>query len=148
MGRLNDKVAIITGAAQSLGKACAVMFAKEGAKVVVTDIQAEKGQETVDEINSAGGEAIFLKHDVAVENEWQSVIDDTLGKFGKLDILVNNAGIALQANIEDTSLEDWNRLMRIDLDGVFLGTKYAITAMKKNGGGSRQSRRDCWDMAE
>lgn len=136
MGRINNKVAIITGAAQSLGKACALMFAKEGAKVVVTDIQESKGQETVDEINNSGGEAIFLKHDVAKENEWQVVIDDTLSKFGKLDILVNNAGIALQANIEETSLEDWDRLMSINLDGVFLGTKYAITAMKKNGGGS------------
>lgn len=136
MGRVNGKVAVISGAAQSLGKACALMLAKEGARVVVTDIQQAKGRETAEEINEAGGEAIFLKLDVAMESDWLHVIDTTLDKFGQLDILINNAGIALQANIEDTSLEDWKRLMQINLDGVFLGTKHAVTAMKKSGGGS------------
>jgi len=136
LNRLKGKVAIITGAAGGLGRAQALLLAKEGAKVVVTDIDKIKGQKIAEEVRNEGGEAVFIKHDVTSESDWSEVIRKALAEFGKLDILVNNAGILLVKKIEDTSLVEWRQLMSINLEGVFLGTKYAIGAMKKSGGGS------------
>jgi NAD(P)-dependent dehydrogenase (short-subunit alcohol dehydrogenase family) len=136
MDRVKGKVAIITGAAQGLGKAHALLLSKEGAKVVVTDTNEAQGKRVVEEIKKGGGVAIFIKHDVSSEKDWERVIRETLERFGKLDILVNNAGVNLWKKIEDTSLDEWQWLMSINLNGVFLGTKYAIGAMKKTGGGS------------
>jgi 3(or 17)beta-hydroxysteroid dehydrogenase len=136
MDRVKGKVAIITGAGGSLGGAQARLLAKEGAKVVVTDINEKGGEKVVEEIRKEGGEAIFIKHDVTSESEWSNVIQKTLAEFGKLDILVNNAGVMIRKSIEDTSLEEWQWIMRVNADGVFLGTKHAIGAMKKSGGGS------------
>jgi NAD(P)-dependent dehydrogenase (short-subunit alcohol dehydrogenase family) len=134
MGRVQDKVAIVTGAAGGLGGAISLLLAKEGAKVVVTDINEAGGKKTVEDINREGGKAVFIRHDVASEGDWTKVIEKTLSEFGKLDILVNNAGIMFIKEIENTSLEEWHRVMSINLDGVFLGTKHAIGAMKKSGG--------------
>ena len=136
MDRVKGKVAIVTGGAGGLGKAHASLLAKEGAKVVVTDMDEAQGKRVADEINKQGGEAIFIKHDVSSETDWTRVIRETLERFGKLDILVNNAGVNVWKKIEDTSLDEWRWLMSINLDGVFLGTKYAMGAMKKSGGGS------------
>ncbi len=136
MDRVKGKVAIITGAAAGLGEADALLLAKEGAKVVVADIDEVKGNKVADEIRREGGEAVFVKHDVTSEKDWNHVIEKTLSEFGKLDILVNNAGIQIIKEVEDLSLEEWRRLMSVNLDGVFLGTKYAIRAMKDSGGGS------------
>jgi len=136
MDRVKGKVAIVTGGAGGLGKAHSSLLAKEGAKVVVTDTNEAQGKKVVEEIKSQGGEAIFIKHDVSSEKEWERVIRETLKRFGKLDILVNNAGVNVWKSIEDTSLEEWQWLMSINLNGVFLGTKYAMGAMKKSGGGS------------
>jgi 3(or 17)beta-hydroxysteroid dehydrogenase len=136
MNRVAGKVAIVTGGAGGLGKAHALLLAKEGARVVVTDTDDAQGKKVADEINKQGGEAIFIRHDVSKEIEWNRVISETLEQFGKLDILVNNAGVNLWKKIEDTSLEEWRWLMSVNLDGVFLGTKYAMGAMKKSGGGS------------
>ena len=136
MNRVKGKVAIVTGGAGGLGKAHALLLAKEGARVVVTDTDDAQGKKVADEINKQGGEAIFIKHDVSKEIEWNRVISETLERFGKLDILVNNAGVNLWKRIEDTSLEEWRWLMSVNLDGVFLGTKYAMGAMKRSGGGS------------
>jgi 3(or 17)beta-hydroxysteroid dehydrogenase len=136
MDRVKGKVAIITGAASGLGRAQAMLLAKEGAKVIVGDIDEINGKEAVEEITTEGGKAIFMKHDVTSENDWGGIIGKTVADFGKLDVLVNNAGVILFKKIEDTSLEDWRKLMSINLEGVFLGTKYAIGAMKKTGGGS------------
>jgi 3(or 17)beta-hydroxysteroid dehydrogenase len=136
MDRVKGKVAIITGGGGGLGKAQAVLLAREGAKVVVTDLDEAHGQSVAEEIEENGGEAIFIKHDVSSEDQWKNVINETLKKFGKLDILVNNAGVIIFKNIHDTSLDEWRWLMSINLDGVFLGTKYAMEAMKKSGGGS------------
>jgi 3(or 17)beta-hydroxysteroid dehydrogenase len=136
MDRVKDKVVIVTGGAGGLGKAEALLLAKEGAKVVITDVD-EVGIKSVSEtIRSQGGKAGFVKHDVASEAEWSYVLHRTLEEFGKLDVLVNNAGVILYKKIEDTSLAEWRWLMSVNLDGVFLGTKLAIEAMKKNGGGS------------
>ena len=136
MDRVKGKVAIITGAAGPIGKAAALLLAKEGARVVITDIDEINGKKAAEDIRGEGGQAIFLKHDVTSEQEWTDVIEKTLSQFGRLDVMVNNAGIMIQRAIEDIPLEEWRRVMSVNLDGVFLGTKHAIKAMKKTGGGS------------
>jgi 3(or 17)beta-hydroxysteroid dehydrogenase len=134
MGRVEGKTAIVTGAARGLGQAIALLLAKEGAKVAVTDILEDGGKKTAEEIRRGGGEAIFIKHDVTSEDSWSGVVKQVLSEFGKLDILVNNAGVQVVKEIAETSLEDWRGLMSVNLDGVFLGTKHAIRAMKESGG--------------
>ena len=136
MDRVKGKVAIVTGGAVGLGKATAVMLAQESADVVITDIKDEEGKLTAEAITNTGGKSLFIHHDVTKEDGWRHVITETLSAFGKIDILVNNAGVLLSASVEDTSLEQWRWLMSVNLDGVFLGTKYGIEAMKKSGGGS------------
>lgn len=141
--RLEGKVALITGAAAGVegelmgfGGSAARMFAKEGAKVVLTDIKEEMGQKTAIQINEMGGDALFLRHDVTSEQEWIEVINTTVATYGKLDILVNNAGTSSQYNVEDTTVEAWEGQMDVHAKGVFLGTKHAIPEMRKVGGGS------------
>jgi|CXWL01.1.fsa_nt_gi NAD(P)-dependent dehydrogenase (short-subunit alcohol dehydrogenase family) len=136
MGRVAGKVTLVTGGGLGLGRASALLLAQEGARVVVTDVKESEGKRVADEIVDAGGEAIFLRHDVASEADWRRALETTLSRFGRLDVLVNNAGVALAADVEHTSLEQWRWLMSINLDGVFLGTKAAIEAMKRAGGGS------------
>jgi NAD(P)-dependent dehydrogenase (short-subunit alcohol dehydrogenase family) len=136
LGKFTGKVALVTGAASGIGKGCALRLAKEGAAVVATDIDAQLGEECVQEIARQGGRAIFLRHDVASEENWISVIAETKSRFGRLDVLVNNAGIAIAGQITDLSLADWKRQMGINLDGVFLGTKHGLPLMRAGGGGS------------
>lgn len=136
MARVKDKVAIVTGARRGIGKATAVLLAREGARVIITDRKEEGAQDVVDEITKAGGEAVFVLQDVAKEEDWQRVVGEASKRYGRLDILVNNAGVGAGKNIEELSLEDWRWVMSVNLDGVFLGTKYAIEAMKPGGGGS------------
>ncbi len=131
MNRIQDKVAIVTGAALGLGEASARMLAREGAKVVLTDIKDAEGEQAAKTITDAGGQAIYLNHDVADEGAWQRVVASTMERFGRLDVLVNNAGVGLGGPPEEETLERWRRLMSINLDGVFLGTKHAILAMKR-----------------
>lgn len=135
MGRLDGKVAIITGAASGMGLAGAQLFAKEGAKVVATDI-AGNLEEEVNKIVAGGGEAIALKLDVSSPESWQEVVDQTIEKYGKIDILVNNAGIHIAKGILEAELDDWNKVMEINTTGVWLGMKAVIPHMQKNGGGS------------
>ncbi|MFP3125952.1 glucose 1-dehydrogenase [Ectobacillus funiculus] len=136
MGRLNGKVAIITGAASGQGACEAEIFAKEGAKVVAVDVQIDLLQQVVLNIKSFGGEAIALKLDVSSEEEWKSVVAQTVEAYGKVDILVNNAGIVISNNIENCNLNEWNKIQNINATGVYLGTKYVIAEMLKTGGGS------------
>ena len=136
MARVAGKVAIVSGAANGIGKATAQLLAKEGAKVVIGDLKEEDGQKAVAEIKAAGGEVVFVKLNVTDEAAWKAAIEQTLKLYGRLDIAVNNAGIAYSGSVESTSLEDWRRVQSINLDGVFLGTQVAIEAMKKSGGGS------------
>jgi 3(or 17)beta-hydroxysteroid dehydrogenase len=136
MGRVEGMVAMVTGGRRGLGKASAILLAKEGAKVVITDRKPDGADAVLAEIERAGGEAIFVEQDVSQEPDWQRAIEQTIDRFGKLDILVNNAGVGAGKNIEQISLEEWRWVMSVNLDGVFLGTKYAIEAMKKTGGGS------------
>ncbi len=136
MNRVKGKVAIVTGAAGGLGRAEALLLADEGAKVIVTDIDEGAIEKVAEAIRSRSGEALCIKHDVASETEWIKVIGRTLEAFGRLDVLVNNAGVIIYKKIEDISLAEWRWLMSVNLDGVFLGTKHAIGAMKNSGGGS------------
>ena len=134
MSRVQNKVAMVTGGSLGICKASAQMLAKEGAKVAITDIKDDEGKQVVEEIKKDGGEAIFIHHDVSKEEEWKNAISETVNAFGGLDILVNNAGVALDGSAEETTLKDWRWLMQVNLDGVFLGTKYAIEEMKESGG--------------
>jgi len=136
MGRVEGKTAIVTGAARGIGKGIAQLLAKEGANVAVTDILEDDGKKAAEEMKREGGKAIFLKHDVTSEDSWDAVVKKVLSEFGKLDIMVNNAGVQLIKEVAETSLEEWRGLMSVNLDGVFLGTKHAIRAMKESGGGS------------
>lgn len=133
MGRVDGKVAIVTGAASGMGKADAELLAAEGASVVVTDFNEEGGQAVADAI---GGDAVFMRLDVSDEDNWQAVVAATVEKFGRLDILVNNAGMITLGSIVDTTLEDWRRINAVNSDGVFLGCKHAVPAMAASGGGS------------
>lgn len=135
-GRVEGKVAIITGAAGGLGSAIARMLATEGAEIVATDIDLDRAEVVADEI---GGAAIALPQDVTDEARWKEVLAETVNRFGGLHILVNNAGIGTPGTVEATSLEDWRKVHAIDLDSVFLGSKHAIPHMRastsaENGG--------------
>ncbi|MGK7379237.1 SDR family NAD(P)-dependent oxidoreductase [Planococcus sp. 1R117A] len=136
MARLDGKVAIITGAASGMGLAGAQLFAKEGAKVVATDVVVDALEEKVNEIKSNGGEAIALRLDVSQPDSWKEVIDKTIEEYGKIDILVNNAGIHIAKGILEAELDDWDKVMAINTTGVWLGMKSVIPHMQNNGGGS------------
>jgi meso-butanediol dehydrogenase/(S,S)-butanediol dehydrogenase/diacetyl reductase len=133
--RLKDKVAIITGAGSGIGQATAILFGKEGAYVVVVDFDKLKGEETVDLIKAQCGNAIFLQTDVSKADDVKKMIHDTIHIYSKLDILVNNVGILLQSNIVDTSENDWDQIMDINLKSAFLCCKFAIPEMIKSGKG-------------
>lgn len=134
--RVGGKVALVTGAGSGIGKATAILLAKEGAKVAVTDINLASAEATRDEILASGGVSMAYEQDVSLEEPWQSITNDILANWGSLSILVNNAGIAITNNCDEMSFADWRKLMSINLDGVFLGTKYGVIAMKKGAGGS------------
>ena len=136
MDRISGKVAVITGAASGLGSEITSLFATEGASVIATDINEKDGEVVVKAIVSNGGDAVFLRQDVASEVDWQKLMDFIEEHYGHLDILVNCAGVFSSLPIEDLSLENWRFVMSVNLDGVFLGVKYAAKVMKKNGGGS------------
>ena len=134
--RLEGKVALISGGARGMGAAEARMFASEGASVVIGDVLEDEGRRVAAEIGEAGGQALFVPLDVTSESQWRDAIDAAVSSFGRLDVLVNNAGIGGGGNVEETTEADWDRTMDINAKGVFLGTKTAIPAMRRSGGGS------------
>jgi len=134
--RLNDKVAIVTGAAHGMGEAEARLFAKEGAKVVVADILEADAEKVAAGIRADGGEAIGAKIDVTSEPEWAALIGRTVATYGRLDILVNNAGISGSSVGDPDGIDGWNRIIAINQTSVFLGTKLAAEQMAKTGGGA------------
>ena len=136
MSRLQDRVALVTGAASGIGRAVAQTLAREGARVVATDVNETGGSAVVSAIVAAGGRARFLKQDVTSEEIWQGVIADIAGNENALHILVNNAGIAWAGSILEMSLVDWRRQQAINLEGVFLGIKHGVPLMRSSGGGS------------
>lgn len=136
MGRVSGKVALVTGGASGIGRECAILLAREGAKLIVTDVQSDGGEDCVRTIKNAGGDARFMKQDVTSEEVWAAIIAAIRKDYGKLHVLVNNAGIAIAGPITEMSLDDWRRQQAINLDGVFLGTKHALPLMRASGGGS------------
>jgi NAD(P)-dependent dehydrogenase (short-subunit alcohol dehydrogenase family) len=136
--RLADKVTIITGAGGGMGRVAARMFAKEGARVVVAEFGEAAGRETVDLVKGDGGEATFVKVDVADEASAKEMVDHAVATYGRLDVLYNNAGVMPEADhsVIDTDVATWDQVMAVNVRGVFLGCKYAIPAMEATGGGS------------
>lgn len=134
--RLAGKVAIITGAGAGIGRATALLFAQEGAEVVVADFDPERGKETVRLIEERGGRAIFLQADVSKAADVKRMVKTTVERYGRLNILVNNAGIYAAADVVQATEEDWDRILDVNLKGVFLCSKHSIPEMIKGGGGS------------
>jgi NAD(P)-dependent dehydrogenase (short-subunit alcohol dehydrogenase family) len=137
MGQVEGKIALVTGGASGIGAACVATLAKEGATVVISDIDEARGNAVLAEVAAAGHTAICLAHDVTDEVHWQRVVGEIERRYGRLDILVANAGIGIMTtSIVDMSLADWRRQTAVNLDGVFLSVKYCLPLMRKSGGGS------------
>ncbi len=136
MGRVDGKVALITGAASGLGAADAEVLAREGATVVLTDIDEGAGEVVAESIRKAGGNATFLVQDAADEKQWQQVIATIRKQHGRLDVLINNAGVVIMGSPEDCTLDDFRKQNAVMSEGVFLGCKHALPLMNESGGGS------------
>jgi len=138
-GRLTGKVALVTGGSSGIGRGACRAFAHEGARVAIADISEDQGRDLEKEIASSGGDAMFVRLDVAKEEEWVEAVRQTVQRFGRLDVLVNSAGMSTEgsrATVENTELEAWNQVMGVNATGVLLGMKHAIPEMRKAGGGS------------
>jgi len=133
--RLQDKVAIVSGGASGMGAAEVVLFAREGAKVVILDLREDLAESVVLKRGSGDGEIVFVQGDVTQEAAWEQAVKTTINAFGRLDILINNAGIS-PLGLDPDSLKDWHHVMDVNMTSAFLGTKYASKAMQKSGGGS------------
>ena len=133
MGRLEGKTALVTGAASGIGLQTSIRLAEGGARVMMTDINLEEGLQQAEKL---GANATFLKLDITEEEEWISVLDETVKRFDRLDILVNSAGMVLIADVEQITLEDWRKVHAVNLDGTFLGCKHGVRVMKEFGSGS------------
>jgi NAD(P)-dependent dehydrogenase (short-subunit alcohol dehydrogenase family) len=134
--RLAGKVAIVTGAASGIGQASAILFAREGAKVIAVDLNRGAGELTTDKIHSDGGEAIFALADVSKEVEISRVVEGTIVRWGRIDILFNNAGVVLVKSLEETTEADWDRVMNINVKAAFLAIKHVVPHMRRAGGGA------------
>jgi len=132
--RLENKVALVTGAGAGIGEATARRFAEEGARVVITDINSESAERVATAINAAGGKAIARYQDTSDEAGWDTLMADVIDTWGQLDVLVNNAGIVILGNVEDTTMDDWRKTQAVNMEGVFLGCRAAIKVMKGQGG--------------
>lgn len=131
MSRLDGKVALISGAARGIGGETARLMAQAGAKVVIGDVLDDRGRQTVAEINAAGGQAEYVHLDVTKEDDWTNAVNTASSKFGKLDILVNNAGVFIGKGIEEISMAEWDKLVAVNMTGVFLGTKMCAQALRE-----------------
>ena len=137
MGRLDGKVALITGGASGIGKSTGKLMAQEGAHVILSDIQTVEGKKVAESIKQEGGSCIFRSHDTTIESDWEDICSEILDDYGHLDILLNGAGVGSNAvEIEEMDMEIWRRCLSVNLDGVFLGCKHGIRAMRKSNGGS------------
>ena len=136
MPRLKDKVALITGSGMGLGQAMALLFSREGAKIVVTDINTEAGEETVDAIRNEGGDAIFVRADVSKGDDAERMVRAAVDTYGRIDVLVNNAGVQVEKSVPDTTEEEWDYVLGVNLKGTFLCSRAAIPQMRRQGSGS------------
>ncbi|MBQ9911132.1 MAG: SDR family oxidoreductase [Lachnospiraceae bacterium] len=134
--RFDKKVVIVTGSGAGIGRAAAVQFGEEGAKVVVNSTRPATGEETLSLVRKTGAEAIFVQADISKEEDCDRLIDETLQAFGRIDVLVNNAGVVLGGTIDDTKLDDFERTMDVNVKGTFMMMQKAVAVMKKQGGGS------------
>ncbi len=134
-GRLDGKVALVTGGASGIGAAHVRVFAAEGAKVVVADVQEDKGREVADSVNNAGGVAVFVRLDVTNADDWQNAVNAAISQFGKLTTLINNAGVYWPGGVEEETTEKWNKMLAINQTGVWLGMKTAVPALRDSGSG-------------
>ncbi len=146
VGRLQGKVALITGGTSGIGEATARVFAREGAKIAITGRRIELGERVVSEIRSAGGEAIFIAADVARAEDCRRSIDEALAAYGRVDILFNNAGIVTQGTLEETSEEDWVRTFDVNVKGTYLMTKLVLPMMRAQGGGVIVNNASDWGI--
>ncbi len=135
-GRVHAKISLVTGAGSGIGRATAILLAHEGATVIVSDIDTHAAEAVASEIRNGGGVAEATTLDVAEESTWIAVIEGILTRHMRIDVLVNNAGLSFAKPIAETTLDEWRKVLRVNLDGVFLGTKHAILAMRSRGGGS------------
>jgi 3(or 17)beta-hydroxysteroid dehydrogenase len=135
-GRVNAKISLVTGAGSGIGRATAIVLAREGATVIVSDIDTHAAEAVASEIRNGAGVAEATRLDVAEESTWMAVIEGVLTRHIRIDVLVNNAGLSFAKPIAETTLDEWRNVLRVNLDGVFLGTKHAILAMRSRGGGS------------
>ena len=133
MTRLTQRVCLITGAAQGIGEAMAKVLAREGARLIISDINMPGLEQTADDIKAAGGDVTAMQLDVAEQSDWQAAQKTIAQTFGHLDVLVNNAGVEVVKPAEDTTLEDWRRVQRVNVDGVFLGCQTMLDLLKIGG---------------
>jgi NAD(P)-dependent dehydrogenase (short-subunit alcohol dehydrogenase family) len=141
--RLKDKVILITGSGSGIGKSTALLFAKEGAQVIVNDVNAEKGIETVEEIIGAGGDSLFIQADVTDPGSVKSMIDQTLEKYGRIDVLFNNAGISGVGALHEIEPDAWDRVMNVNIRGVYLPSKYVLPHMMEQKHGNIINMSSC-----
>jgi len=146
MGKLDNKVAIVTGSASGIGLATVQLLAEEGAAVIIVDLDAQRGKQAEQKIKAAGGKAIFVQCDVSRAEDCRRAVEIAIEKFGRLDILVNNAGIIRRADVLGTTEEEWDRVMEVNVKSVFLMSKYAIPEMVKQGGGSIVNIASAWGL--
>lgn len=130
-----NKVVLITGAGDGIGKATAILFAKKGAKIVINDLNSKNGNDTLEKVRSEGAEAIFVQEDVSDTAAVKRIVEEAVKAFGRIDILVNNAGVVFAGRVDNTSEKDFDKTMAVNVKGVFFISKYSILEMKKQGGG-------------
>ena len=135
MGRLERKIVIITGGGRGIGYTTAHLFSDEGAKLVINDLDEARGRKAADEINEKGGNAIFVHGDVSSWSLWERIVEETMKEYGRIDVLFNNAGISIHKSLETTE-EEWDRVLAVNLKSVFLGSKAVVPIMKKQGYGN------------
>lgn len=136
MGRIQDKVCLVTGGTAGIGYASAELFGREGGKVVITDLRPVEGEASAQALRDQGYDAVFLEQDVTDETRWKEVVAEVVSKFGRLDVLVNNAGVGIETELETSDLAHWRFVNAVNMEAVFMGTQNAIKQMKLNGGGS------------